>query len=361
MKILVYGGAFNPVHYAHISHLKLAAKKFGFDKIIVVPNKIAHFKDASELANVSDRLNMLELALEQLNDLDIELEISMIEIESQIRLYAIDVVKIIQAENTDASLYFLIGSDQAMQLDKWYDIDNLLQKVTFIVVKRDLDFVAEDLLVLENLILPYSSTATRTTYQTTGIVKVDKYIRENGLYLNSLINNYLSVNRVQHSKNVAKLAVEMAILHNIDERKAYIAAMLHDIAKELPLKEQYNLVKENDVTFELHDQTVHAYAAYNFVKEKFKIDDVEILNAIKWHTTAYFEMTQLDKLIYVSDMLSCERDFSDIQELREILKYNLNECFKLCYLKSFSYLELKKVKISNDLLKLKSKIERNEV
>ena len=45
MKILLYGGAFNPVHLAHINNIELACQHFSFDKIIIIPNRYAHFKE----------------------------------------------------------------------------------------------------------------------------------------------------------------------------------------------------------------------------------------------------------------------------------------------------------------------------
>ena len=361
MKILIYGGAFNPVHSAHIKNIELACNKIAFDKIIIIPNKFCHFKNNDELASIEDRLEMLDLALSQLKDLNIDIEISKIEIDSEDRLYTNDVIDILKEEVKNAELYFLIGSDQAVQLDKWYKITELKQKVQFIVTKRDNTVFDEtDLIVIENEPMPYSSTKIRHHYADSGIESINKYIRYYGLYLKLVIRNYMGLHRATHSHNVALLAKEKATLYNIDENKAYVAGMIHDIGKEVPLEEQYKLIECDKELFEVNDATVHAFSAYHIAKDELKIDDEEILCAIKWHTTAYFEMPKLAKLIYVCDMLSSERDFTGIAELRALLDVDLDECYKQCFLASYRHLECKHISISRNLKKLKEKIERND-
>lgn len=361
MNILVYGGSFNPVHLAHIKNIELACQNISFDKIIVIPNRYSHFKSNDELASVTDRLEMLELALEQLDYLKISIEISKLEIATKEKMYTNDVIDLLKEDVGDAKIYFLIGSDQAIQLDKWYKIDELKQKVQFIVTKRnDDEFDTEEFIIIQNEIMPYSSTKIRYYYDKSGIDKVDEYIRYHGLYLTLVIRNYMGEYRAIHSRNVAELASSKAELYNIDKNKAYVAGMIHDIGKEVPLDKQYKLIENDKELFEVNDATVHAFSAYYIAKEKLKITDEEILYAIKWHTTAYFKMSKLAKLIYVCDMLSSERDFPGVKRLRELLDIDLDECYKQCFIASYKHLEDKGITISTELKELKDKIERND-
>ncbi|MDF9866684.1 nicotinate-nucleotide adenylyltransferase [Bacilli bacterium PM5-3] len=360
MKILIYGGTFNPVHLAHIENINLACHTFSFDKILIIPNKNGHFKENDELASIEDRLKMVDLALKKLNK-NIDVEISRIEIDSENNLYSNDVVDCLINKYKNAEFYFLIGSDQARNIDKWYKIAELKKKVKFIVTKRDENYCDDEFLTINNDIMPYSSTAIRERYATSGIEDVDKYIREHGLYLEIVLKRYLNDKRLQHSINVASLAKEKASKYQIDSSKAYVAGMLHDIGKEINITKQYELIESDDNLFEISDATIHALSGYYIAKNDLGINDEEVLNAIKWHTTAYYEMSDLDKLIYVCDMLSQERDFIGVEKLRDLLDKDLNECFKACFIASYNHLLKKGINISDELNKLKEMIERNEV
>ncbi|WP_423364351.1 bis(5'-nucleosyl)-tetraphosphatase (symmetrical) YqeK [Mycoplasma sp. P36-A1] len=358
MKILVYGGTFNPIHKAHVNNVEIACQKFKFDKVVILPNHGGHFKDNNNLASSYDRKIML---LEAFKKCDFEVEINEIELKKDKPSYSYDTI--VQLKATEpGDYYFLIGSDQAINLSKWDKIEQLKKEVTFIVSKRDNKLLKDkSLIYLDNNILDYSSTKIRTQYETSGIFEVDNYIRYKGIYLESVLDNYLQVSRKQHSINVANLARKLASKNDIDPNKAYVAGMLHDIAKELPEETQEKLAQKATIKFELKTPTYHAAAALEVITKKLKIYDLEILNAIRWHTTGFYEMSALDKLIYMSDMVSCERSFEGVKELRELLKTNLNQAFKEGFIQSTAHLKTKNVKIDDELEKLIQKVERDEV
>lgn len=357
--ILIYGGSFNPVHIAHLNNIELALKTISFDKVLIVPNYVKHFNEYC-LDNYEDRHEMLKLAFKEY-PIGIPYEIIDYEIKSQNKIYTFDLIKKLKEEYIDTNFYFLIGSDQALKLDQWYQIEKLKEIVQFIVTKRDYEIFNDDeFIVINNNPLDYSSTLIRNDYQTTGITSVDKYIRSKGLYLEDYVSKRLSKKRYQHSSNVADYAKSLAPKYNIDENKAYIAGMLHDIGKELPLKEQYELASYQVEDFEKNDNVVHAYAAATIACD-IGYCDQDIINAIKWHTSGYFEMSPLAKLIYCTDMLSYERDYPEVKQLRKILDKDLNEGFKQCFLANYVFLISKNIEVSKEYQKLKEKIERNEV
>jgi nicotinate-nucleotide adenylyltransferase len=358
MKILIYGGTFNPIHYGHINNIEVACSTFKFDKVIVIPNKIGHFKSEDDLASWQDRLAMLEMGLAMLTDISCPIEIDKFELEANEVVYSIDEVELIQQKYPEAELYFLIGSDQVPKLDYWRDSERLKDLVTFIISKRSERFTSDEFIVLDNDVYDLSSSLVREYYATTMIDPVDEYIRENGLYLENVITHYLNQERVAHSISVAKMAVEYAIKYHIDPHKAYIAGMLHDIAKEMPLTMQYSLIKDASKCFQLNDNTVHAYAGAILAKDDLKIKDHDVLNAIAKHTTAAFEMSPLDKLIYVSDALADGRHFEQLNELRTIMDQDLDEAFKECFLLSMKSLRARDIPVDGDLAKLEEKIRR---
>ena len=359
MKILFYGGAFNPIHRAHLKIMECACEQLNLAKLIIIPNKEVHFKNNDNVAAFNQRVAMIELALKH-TTINCAIEISAYEQKQTGKTYTFDLISMFRRAYPTAKFYFLIGSDHVARLKDWYRIEQLKKEVNFVVAKRKPDFTSSEYMVLDNAVMALSSTVIRDSYQSTGLEAVDAYIRYYGLYLNDVLKHYLNTSRIVHSNNVAALAKQYAPRYQIDENKAYVAGMVHDIAKDLPLKKQYDLVK-NDLVFECNDATVHAYSGVHIVRDVLGIKDEDILEAIKWHTTAYFKMSPLAKLIYCCDMLSAERSYPEVEMLRLLLPQDLNECFKQCFKASYHFLVAKKTTTSPELKQLLHKIERNEV
>ncbi|MCD7742263.1 MAG: bis(5'-nucleosyl)-tetraphosphatase (symmetrical) YqeK [Ruminococcus sp.] len=131
----------------------------------------------------------------------------------------------------------------------------------------------------------------------------------------------LSKKRYTHSMNVAAAAKELAQLFGEDEQRAYFAGMIHDIAKELGKDEQYELAKRNeyDVSeIELNTSALlHAIAGAQLLKERFGIEDKEILLAVRYHTVAAGGMSRLAQIVYLADLISIDRDYKDVKKMRK--------------------------------------------
>ena len=146
----------------------------------------------------------------------------------------------------------------------------------------------------------------------------------------------LSARRFEHSLNVAEAAKKLAEINGADPDKAYLSGLLHDICKEIPIEEQAALMKRSD--FEISPvewgakKTYHAVAGAWFVREKYGITDPDIFNAIRWHTVGKGGMNIYEKIIFMADLISDERDYSGAEELRELtyrdLERGLYEGFK---------------------------------
>ncbi|MDR2771977.1 MAG: bis(5'-nucleosyl)-tetraphosphatase (symmetrical) YqeK [Elusimicrobiota bacterium] len=149
-----------------------------------------------------------------------------------------------------------------------------------------------------------------------------KYIKEN-----------LSPERFNHCVNVSKLAVSIAISHKTDSSKAEIAGLLHDCAKNLSDKKQIDFftsrpkIKYFALIAQHSPKLLHSYASAIIAKEKFSISDKDILNAIAHHTLGNENMSLLEKIIYVADSVSFERNNSDAVYIRKLAKENIDEAF----------------------------------
>ncbi len=135
-----------------------------------------------------------------------------------------------------------------------------------------------------------------------------------------LAKKNLSAKRYEHVCNVRKLAVRMAEAHGADKDKAALAALLHDIAKELPKEKVLQIFEEHAIMagniVERPSSVWHGVAAAILAKTEYGVHDEEILSAIACHTTGKLHMTKLDKIIYLADMASLERTYQEAEELR---------------------------------------------
>lgn len=144
-----------------------------------------------------------------------------------------------------------------------------------------------------------------------------------------LAKRTLSQRRYEHTRNVEKLAVRLAERNGVSEEKAALAALLHDIAKELPKDRMLQLIAENDIIAEGAAKRLppvwHGAAAAVLAKTEYGVEDEEILSAIRCHTTGKPHMSKLDKVLYLADMASYERTYPEAATLRQHALQNLDK------------------------------------
>ena len=138
----------------------------------------------------------------------------------------------------------------------------------------------------------------------------------------------LSQKRFHHSLNVADECKKLAQKYGEDPEKAYFAGLLHDICKELPGDEQKDMVLRSGLTVcreELDTRSLwHGIAGAYFVKEHFGVEDIDILNAIRFHTVGRAGMTRLEEIVYIGDLISADRDYKDVDKVRKIAYQSLD-------------------------------------
>lgn len=121
--------------------------------------------------------------------------------------------------------------------------------------------------------------------------------------LKEKLKNCLTEERYEHSIGTMEKAMELALKFNCDVKKAQYAGLLHDCAKCLTNEE----LEESKSCFEacemLSAKTWHAPVGAILAKEKYAIDDEEILSAIRWHTVGKKDMTDFEKIIFLADKI----------------------------------------------------------
>ena len=143
-----------------------------------------------------------------------------------------------------------------------------------------------------------------------------------------LVKGRLSHKRYKHTVNVKNKAVELARRYGADEEKAALAALLHDSAKELPREEMLQIFSDNAIMAKNAASRPapvwHGIAAAILCATQWGVTDPEILSAIECHTTGKAGMTLLEKIIYMADATSAERDYPGVDRLRQEEMQNLD-------------------------------------
>lgn len=157
-----------------------------------------------------------------------------------------------------------------------------------------------------------------------------------------LLKQRLSEKRFNHSLNVSKEAVKLAEAYGADTAKAEFAGLVHDIEKETPMAgqlqtlEKYSIIL-NDV--ERHTaKLLHAISGAAVLEFEHNISDPDIIHAVRYHTTARAGMSLLEKVIYLADYISADREYEGVAELRKAAYVSLETGLKAAL--DFSVMEL---------------------
>ncbi len=144
-----------------------------------------------------------------------------------------------------------------------------------------------------------------------------------------IIKSRMSDYRYKHSVNVAKEAVRLAKKYGADEEKAAIAGILHDITKENTKEEQLQIMTDGGIILDnvqkISSKLWHGISGSVYMRDKLNITDEDILNAVKHHTTGCAGMSVLEKVIFVADFTSEERDYSGIRTIRKKANKSLED------------------------------------
>lgn len=189
-RIALYGGAFDPVHRAHLEVARAARSQASLDEVVFVPAAQSPLKAHGPVAGDAERLKMLELALAGEAGFAVD--------DSELKRggvsYTVDTLRGFKERAPDAELFWIIGSDQFTQLDRWHAIEELAQLIVFLVLARpgyDLSPPMAPKLSWEKIEAPLmqeSSTLIRERISKGQSIEgllpksVEAFIQEEGLY-----------------------------------------------------------------------------------------------------------------------------------------------------------------------------------
>ena len=221
MKIAVLGGSFDPVHAGHLQIAK-EALKMGMDEVWLMPTHDTPLKSRA-LSEDAHRVAMLKRAAAPYR----RIRVCTMELERPGVSYTVDTARALIARYPDDTFFWLIGSDQALQLPRWEAIDELLQLVQIVVFSREDTSVPRSpypLIYRPMQLVLISSTQLREGSGWRYLHPAVKgYISAHRLYLESFVKGHMSSRRYAHSVRVAQLSAQLAHAHHLDEGAAWEA------------------------------------------------------------------------------------------------------------------------------------------
>ncbi len=146
-----------------------------------------------------------------------------------------------------------------------------------------------------------------------------------------LLSSRLDEYRFKHSICVADEAKRLALKYGVDGEKAYLAGLLHDITKNADTAEHLQIFSQFGIMLNGIEKNAkklwHAISGAAYVAHILSIEDRDIIDAIRYHTTARAGMTKFEKIIYLADFTSLDRDYSDVDVIREYVNEDLDKAF----------------------------------
>ena len=352
MKIAIFGGSFDPVHNEHVAAVRAPAESLALDKVFVVPSHLAPHKHGGAYANGAARFEMCRLAFSSLP----YVEVDGCELASGGTSYTYLTCRVFAARYPDAERYFLVGADMLGDFFSWKNPDDILSCATLAAFSRGAEGVSalhgafrarfqKDYIEIPFCGERVSSTDLRVLLafgkEPPALDKgVYDYIKEHKLYSNCAIAPALALEkseRREHSLRVALMAARRARSLHLAEEKVILACALHDCGKYVPLTSP--LLKEFTPPENVPAPVLHQYTGAYLAEKVFGITDSDVLNAIAFHTSGRANMTDLEKLVFLADMLEEGRSFPEVERLRTLFYEDLHACFKAALAHQIAYLE----------------------
>jgi nicotinate-nucleotide adenylyltransferase len=401
MKVAIMGGSFNPVHIGHLIIADTVISNLDYDRVICVPAFVSPFKTDAGVENPHDRLDMLVSSIAG----DPRLTVDDCELRRKGVSYTIDTVSdIIRRYCPDGKPGLIIGDDLAFDFMQWYKSAEILKRAEVIIAQRlhpigtgmpPFPFPHKR---LDNEIANVSSSMVRERIArgkswrylvpdgarlviedkqlyrplSGGLEQPEKIkkLKKTSAFLSRLVymenevRALVSPSRFLHSRNTALLCYDLCAHYRLDPMKGYLAGIVHDICKSFPEKELLRLAKQDSLTEKdgaeiikmerKNTSLLHASAGAALLKERYHIQDEDVLEAVRCHTMGRETMGHLAKIVFMADKIEVSRPEvkPSLRELCVRPLVSLDELFTAVLDETVIFLRSKKQDIFEETLRL---------
>ena len=355
MNIGLFGGSFDPIHEGHLSLVHAAADALRLDRVILMPTGMPPHKVKASATSEADRLAMCRLAVQD----DPLIDVSDYEIRQGGASFTVDTLTYLTEQHPDDTFYLLMGADMFLTLLSWKRFEDIVDMAVLCTVPRDdeplekleayaktYETLGADCRVLPMPLRRISSTQVRECAENgrsiEGLVPkaVAQYIVEHGLYraaadvdrneqFKDIIRARLTPQRYEHSLAVAAEAKRLAIKWGADPDKAYTAGLLHDILKNTKSELLLQILQDFDILLDTVEKQApklwHAKCGAAFIERVLGVTDPEIITAVRYHTTARAGMSVMERVLFLADFTSADRDYDDVDVMRRLVDKDPDE------------------------------------
>jgi len=354
-RIGIMGGAFNPIHYGHLAAAEAARCEQGLDFILFIPTGQPPHKES--VTHPEHRYLMTILATAS----NPHFHSSRMEIEREGPSYTVDTIRLLK-EQTDAELFFIVGADELLQISNWKNSEELLKLCHWISAVRPGYDASEQISRLNATLLKIpgidvSGTELRERSKNNQSIKymlpdgVERYVRELGLYKTGQEENIwqevaeqMSSRRYIHTIGILEASLLLAEHYDADMHKTFLAALLHDYAKEYSEEKKRSLCNKFKIKLdEVQDgyiNMMHGPIGAELAKQKYNVTDSEILAAIRYHTTGRSGMGLIEKIVKLADNIERTREYyPQLEMIRKLSLYDLDGACAAAIKRDIEYTE----------------------
>lgn len=366
----IMGGTFDPIHNGHLLMAEAAMNQLALDEVLFIPDGDPPHK--AELAPAEDRLKMVELAVAGrigFRALDME-------VRREGQTFTVDTLERLTADHPSDRFMYIVGADTLLVMETWRNFPRVASLLSGVACAPRVGVSAEaadrqrvnlkekyNLNVSQLSMAPVDISSTEVRRMVARGLQIGRmvpqgvleYIRERELYLDPMLTELqkaLSRERYRHTLGVEQTAIKLAELYGEDPEKARIAALLHDCARCLDSEEMRRLVGDRGGESALR-ALMHAPAGAVLAKQKYGVEDEQVLSAIRWHTTGHEGMTRLEKIVYLADFVEPNRpNYPGLQELRAEAFRDLDRAVRMAAESTMRYVRARGLKPDENTLKM---------
>ena len=175
------------------------------------------------------------------------------------------------------------------------------------------------------------------------------------------IRHKMSNKRYIHTLGVAERSKELALKYGADLYKVELAALLHDVCKEMDKEELKRICKEyfpDEIDAKALENTeiLHGFAGALLAHDQYGIDDRDVLDAIKYHTIGKSGLGLIGRIIYIADVIEKNRDYPEVYEMRKRVDQDMDKGIIYSIDRIVYFLKQKKVYIHPNTLEMRDQL-----
>ncbi|BAU27147.1 putative HD superfamily hydrolase involved in NAD metabolism [Aneurinibacillus soli] len=186
------------------------------------------------------------------------------------------------------------------------------------------------------------------------------------------VKEQVTKHRYEHILGVVETAKKLSKRYGADKKKAELAAILHDYCKFWPEEKMKRIIEETphipSDLLEYDKELWHAHVGAEVARRELGIEDEDVLDAIRYHTSGRENMTLLERVVCLADYIEPTRQFPGVDELRKLAKEDLDRALAQALGGTITFLVKREKRIypltvlaRNSLVKPKKKQAQEEV